>query len=171
MLFQLCGRIEARGCCENRFGRHAGLPLGNRVAVVIFLLFALGLHGRLVGAQGLDPAALLRPATDAWPTYNGDYSGRRFSTLDQINAGNVGSLALAWVFQPHASTIKSTPLEVNGILYFTVPDNVWAVDARFGREIWHYQRPPKATILAIAVWACTRIGSTLLRPTPTWSVS
>jgi len=27
---------------------------------------------------------------------------------------------------------------VNGISYFTVPDNVWAVDARFGREIWHY---------------------------------
>jgi alcohol dehydrogenase (cytochrome c) len=37
--------------------------------------------------------------------------------------------------------IKSTPLEVNGVLYFTAPDNVWAVDARFGREIWHYQRP------------------------------
>ena len=94
MLSQLCGRIEARGCCEDRFESHAGLPLGNRVAVVIFLLFALGLHVRLVAAQGLDPAALLRPATDAWPTYNGDYSGRRFSTLDQINAGNVGSLGV-----------------------------------------------------------------------------
>jgi alcohol dehydrogenase (cytochrome c) len=29
---------------------------------------------------------------------------------------------------------------VNGILYFSVPDNVWAVDARFGRQIWHYER-------------------------------
>ena len=29
---------------------------------------------------------------------------------------------------------------VNGILYFSVPDNVWAVDARFGRTIWHYER-------------------------------
>ena len=36
-------------------------------------------------------------------------------------------------------TIKSTPLMVNGVLYFTVPDHVWAVDARTGREIWHYQ--------------------------------
>ncbi|MCU1314777.1 MAG: Pyrrolo-quinoline quinone, partial [Candidatus Acidoferrum typicum] len=140
MLSQLRGRIEARGRCENRLENHTGLHLRNRVVVVILLLFTLGLRVRVVAAQGFDSAALLKPATDAWPTYNGDYSGRRFSTLDQINAGNVGSLTLAWVFQPHASTIKSTPLEVNGILYFTVPDNVWAVDARFGREIWHYQR-------------------------------
>ncbi len=91
-------------------------------------------------AQGLDPKALLKPATDTWPTYNGDYSGRRFSPLDQINAANVGQLTLAWAFQTHAAALKSTPLQVNGILYFTVPDHVWAVDARTGRQIWHYQR-------------------------------
>jgi len=89
-------------------------------------------------SQGLDPAALLRPPTDTWPTYNGDYSGRRFSPLKQINTENAGSLTLAWVYPAHNGTIKSTPLEVNGILYFTVPDNVWALDARTGRQIWHY---------------------------------
>ncbi len=92
-------------------------------------------------AQGLDPSALLRPATDTWPTYNGDYSGRRYSPLDQINAANIGALTLAWVYRARGAEIKSTPLEVNGILYFTAPDNVWAVDARYGREIWHYHRP------------------------------
>jgi len=142
MLSHLCGTIEVTRRCTNRLERHAGLHLCvNRVrAVLLMLLFALGLRVPFVAAQGLDPAALLRPATDTWPTYNGDYSGGRFSALDQINAGNVGSLTLAWVFQTHALAIKSTPLEVNGVLYFTVPDNVWAVDARFGREIWHYQR-------------------------------
>ena len=90
--------------------------------------------------QGLDPAVLLKPATDMWPTYNGDYSGRRFSTLDQINATNVGSLTLAWAFRTRGNTLKSTALEVNGILYFTAPDHVWAVDARYGRQIWHYFR-------------------------------
>lgn len=89
-------------------------------------------------AQGLDPAKLLQPATDTWPTYNGDYTGRRYSTLNQINAGNVSYLRLAWAFQTHSAALKSTPLEVNGILYFSVPDNVWAVDARLGRQIWHY---------------------------------
>ena len=34
--------------------------------------------------------------------------------------------------------ISATPLQVNGVLYFTMPDHVWAVDARTGREVWHY---------------------------------
>jgi acido-empty-quinoprotein group A len=109
-------------------------------AALLLLLLALGLCAPSISAQSLDPAALLQPATDTWPTYNGDYSGRRFSSLDQINASNIGSLTLAWIFPVHVAAIKSTPLEVNGILYFTTPDNVWAVDARFGREVWHYQR-------------------------------
>jgi alcohol dehydrogenase (cytochrome c) len=92
-----------------------------------------------LAAQGLDPAALLKLPTDAWPTYNGDYSGRRYSPLGQINATSVKNLTLAWAFQSHSVPIKSTPLMVNGVLYFTVPDNVWAVDARSGREIWHYR--------------------------------
>jgi len=103
------------------------------------LILSVILSATALAAQGLDPAALLKPATDTWPTYNGDYSGRRHSPLKQINAGNVKSLTLAWVFQAHSTAIKSTPLEVNGVLYFTVPDNVWAVDARTGQQIWHYK--------------------------------
>jgi acido-empty-quinoprotein group A len=140
MLFQLRGRNRSRRCRENHLQRNTCFSYLNPLALVILLLFALGLQAARSSAQELDPAALLKPATDTWPTYNGDYSGKRFSTLDQINAANVASLTLAWVFHPHASTIKSTPLEANGVLYFTVPDNVWAVDARFGREIWHYHR-------------------------------
>src|ERR1700679_4357852 len=48
-------------------------------------------------AQGLDPASLTKPSTDSWPTYSGDYSGRRFSSLTQINQTNVKNLGLAWV--------------------------------------------------------------------------
>jgi len=99
-----------------------------------------GVSARFLVAQGLTPEKLLQPSPDTWPTYNGDYSGRRFSTLDQINSGNISSLALAWAFRARTAAIKSTPLEVNGILYLTTPDNVWAVDARFGHEIWHYRR-------------------------------
>jgi acido-empty-quinoprotein group A len=100
----------------------------------------------LLAAQVLDPAKLLNPPTDTWPTYNGDYSGRRYSPLTKINSSNIRSLALAWMYRVNVSAlrgipnvqIKSTPLEVNGILYFTVPDHVWAVNARTGEEIWHY---------------------------------
>jgi acido-empty-quinoprotein group A len=134
-------RLERRRGCQNYSPVSTRFSLTTRLALATFFLFALSLRAPNVAAQGLDPAAMLKPATDTWPSYNGDYSGRRFSTLDQINATNVSSLSLAWIFHPHSVSIKSTPLEVNGILYFTVPDNVWAVDARYGREIWHYHRP------------------------------
>jgi alcohol dehydrogenase (cytochrome c) len=94
--------------------------------------------------EGLDPNKLTQPPVDDWPTYNGDYSGRRFSPLSKINASNVNSLSLAWVYRINSGgddfggAIKATPLVVNGILYFTIPDHVWAIDARTGREVWHY---------------------------------
>lgn len=71
-----------------------------------------------LAADGLDPAALLRPPTDTWPTYNGDYSGRRYSPLSQINQSNVSrtvpdfvpSLHQKWV---HFVAIRgSTPLNL-----------------------------------------------------------
>jgi acido-empty-quinoprotein group A len=109
-------------------------------------LFGCLLLAVAASAQLLDPAKLSQPPTDTWPTYNGDYSGRRFSPLTQINAANVGELALNWMYRTNTGLmrgvgsvqIKCTPLEVNGILYLTVPDHVWAVDARTGEELWHY---------------------------------
>jgi len=103
------------------------------------LITTAALLAATMAGQGLDPAALLKLPTDSWPTYNGDYSGRRYSPLSQVNASNVASLTLAWVYRANSVPIKSTPLEVNGILYFSIPDHVWAVDARTGREIWHYK--------------------------------
>ncbi|HJY07847.1 MAG TPA: PQQ-binding-like beta-propeller repeat protein, partial [Bryobacteraceae bacterium] len=109
----------------------------NRIALAALLLAAAA-PSCFAADEGLDPAALLKPATNTWPTFNGDYSGRRYSTLSQINQGNVKQLSLAWVMQMKSVPIKSMPLQVNGILYFTTPDNVWAADARDGRIIWHY---------------------------------
>jgi len=109
-----------------------------KLSALFFFLCSLGsLYG-----QGLAPALIAKPPADMWPTYNGDYSGRRYSELKQINAGNIRSLTLGWAFEAKSVAIKSTPLLVNGILYFTVPDNVWAIDAHTGRQIWHYQYPP-----------------------------
>ncbi len=89
--------------------------------------------------SGLDPSALLKPAIDSWPTYNGDYSGRRYSTLDQVSTRNVKALSLAWLY-PTGGTIgiKATPLLIHGVLYLSTQDNAYAIDARTGRELWHY---------------------------------
>jgi alcohol dehydrogenase (cytochrome c) len=47
-------------------------------------------------AQGLSSADLLKPLADDWPTYSGDYSGKRYSKLTQVNQSNVKNLTLAW---------------------------------------------------------------------------
>ena len=59
----------------------------------------------VVRAQsGLDPALLGKPPVDAWPTYHGDYSGRHYSTLNQINQSNVKNLALSWTYRANTNT-------------------------------------------------------------------
>ena len=119
-------------------------------------------------AGSVDPASLRRPLAESWPTYSGDYTGRRFSALTQVNRKTVKNLTLAWVSRmvtgpgpvgrrpasaapivigghgPEdaaviaAATVKGSILEVDGVLYVTAPDHVWAVDARDGRELWRY---------------------------------
>ncbi len=86
-------------------------------------------------------ATAANDATNSWPTHNGDYSGMRHSPLTQINAANADMLGMAWAFQTDVNTgpgLKSTPLLVDGTLYFSEPDDIWAVDARTGQQNWHY---------------------------------
>src|SRR5258708_38679388 len=61
------------------------------------LLLGFCLLPGIAAAQALDPALLTKPLGDSWPTYSGDYSGKRYSSLKQINQSNVKSLTLAWV--------------------------------------------------------------------------
>ena len=97
----------------------------------------------ITSAQNPTSLELLTPPSDSWPGYHGDYSGRRHSRLTQITPANVEKLGLAWAFQTsQGAEIKSTPLVVDGIAYLTVPDNIWAIDARSGHLIWHYRYPP-----------------------------
>jgi alcohol dehydrogenase (cytochrome c) len=111
--------------------------------ILLFSLTLVLLTPGGVAAQDLDPAALINPPADSWPGYHGDYSGRRHTSLTRITPLNVRNLGLAWAFQTgQTNAIKCSPLMVNGILYITVPDNVWAVDARSGHQIWHYTYPP-----------------------------
>src|SRR5580698_4022575 len=50
----------------------------------------------IASAQGLSAADLLKPLANDWPTYSGDYSGKRYSHLTQVNKSNVKNLTLAW---------------------------------------------------------------------------
>jgi alcohol dehydrogenase (cytochrome c) len=135
----------------------------------IFLLPSAFLMGQ---GNGASPADLLKPLKDSWPTYNGDYSGKRYSALTQVNRSTVKQLTLGWMTEVtpgvessangrggrggreeptlitggegpgdiaiRGGSIKCSALAVNGILYVTTPDNAWAVDARNGKQLWHY---------------------------------
>ena len=148
--------------------------LSRSIAAGTLLLVAGLASVAAIAGDGLDPSSLLKPLAESWPTYSGDYSGRRYSTLTQINQSNVKHLSLAWVAKVTAgpgnmggggrggfggggggspvivggegtgeivgggANIRASILQVNGVLYFSTPDNAWAMDARDGRELWHY---------------------------------
>jgi alcohol dehydrogenase (cytochrome c) len=83
-----------------------------------------------------------QPVAADWLSYNGDYTGQRFSSLDQINQTNVSQLRVAWVFHaPHSRDMEVTPVVVNGLMLVTAANDVVALDAQTGRVVWHYARP------------------------------
>ncbi|MGB0012623.1 MAG: PQQ-dependent dehydrogenase, methanol/ethanol family [Candidatus Sulfotelmatobacter sp.] len=97
-----------------------------------------------VNAQDL----LARPVGANWTSYNGDYTGRRYSNLREINIANAAQLRAAWVFHPgNSQNLEVTPLVVDGVMYVTSANDVFALDARTGRTVWHYQRPVSAGLL------------------------
>lgn len=83
-----------------------------------------------------------------WLMYSGNYSGWRFSRLNQINAQNAKNLRVKWLFQGrHNEKFETTPLVVDGIMYLTRPENaIYALDALTGRQLWMYEhRNPERT--------------------------
>jgi alcohol dehydrogenase (cytochrome c) len=81
-----------------------------------------------------------------WLGYSGDDSGQRFSTLSQIQTENVGRLVPQWVIHvPDATRLEATPVVVDGVMYLTNSNEVFALDAKTGRSLWHYQRAKSST--------------------------
>jgi PQQ-dependent dehydrogenase (methanol/ethanol family) len=85
-----------------------------------------------------------RPQPGDWLTYNGKLNANRYSDLKQINRSNVTGLRLKWIFPiPHFG-LEVTPLEGDGVMYVTGPNQVFAIDALTGSQIWKYSRPHTA---------------------------
>jgi alcohol dehydrogenase (cytochrome c) len=78
-----------------------------------------------------------------WPTYHGEVGGNRFTTMTQIDKGNVARLAPRWVFpMPNVvGSVENTPIVIDGLMYVSSANEVYALDACSARQIWHYQRP------------------------------
>jgi len=82
-----------------------------------------------------------KPAPGDWLTYNGKLSANRYSDLKSIDAGNVAALHLKWVFPIAYYGLETTPLEAGGVMYVTGPNQVIAIDALSGNQIWKFSRP------------------------------
>ena len=90
-----------------------------------------------VTSQRLE-AASSEPAN--WITHGGDYAEDRFSTLGEINVGNVDRLGLVWAYDmPLRGGVEATPLVVDGVLYMSGPwSMVFAFEARTGELRWSF---------------------------------
>jgi alcohol dehydrogenase (cytochrome c) len=92
----------------------------------------------------------IEPKLD-WPSYDGGYTGNRYSTLDRINTANVKRLAPAWIFPvPGAPRLEVTPVVVDGVMYITGPNEAYALDATTGRPIWSFRTPRTPGLLSEA---------------------
>jgi quinohemoprotein ethanol dehydrogenase len=91
-------------------------------------------------ARAVDDTALANAAADEWLTIGRDYAETRYSPLEQIDSRNVGRLGLAWSYGTDSVRgLEATPLVANGVLYASTPwSNVFAVDARTGRQLWRW---------------------------------
>ncbi len=122
------------------------MPLKN--ATFVALLFGLAVANAapgqmLVSKVNVNSQDLVAPLPgENWVSYNGDYSGRRYSQLSEINVNNVGHLRAEWIFHAHNSDrLEVTPVVVNGMMFVTSANDVFALDAQTGRTVWHYARP------------------------------
>ena len=86
--------------------------------------------------------------TSEWLAYGGTHNERRFSPLDDIKNSNVSELGVEWFLDlPNDVGLVSTPLVVDGILYFTGTMNVVrAVNAVSGELLWEYDPEVAASI-------------------------
>jgi len=113
-----------------------------RAASLSALALLASLASAAGGGEGAPPP---RPSVE-WRSWGGDPGGTRFSSLADINRGNVARLRRLWTYHtreeqegPRLVAFESTPLMVDGILYVSTPANrVAALDAETGAEVWRF---------------------------------
>jgi PQQ-dependent dehydrogenase (methanol/ethanol family) len=79
-----------------------------------------------------------------WPNYGNDLHNTRFQDIDQINRKNVQNLRPAWVFHTGVldplAELQASPIVIAGRMFVTDGhDDVFALDAATGKQIWAYK--------------------------------
>jgi alcohol dehydrogenase (cytochrome c) len=85
---------------------------------------------------------IARPKRGEWPSYNGLLSANRHSPLRHIHARNVSTLVPDWMHELGGKrALQMTPLVVDGVMYVAAVNEVRALDARTGKQLWQFVRP------------------------------
>ena len=136
-----------------------------------FIAFSLALGLALLTGAAHTPAIAQTGAENGqWRYYGGGPGSTRYSPIEQINRDNVDRLEVAWTWKsdnfgtrPEAKS-ETTPLMVDGVLYFTAGDRrvVVAADAGTGETLWvwridegeRYERAPRRNSgRGVSYWA------------------
>jgi quinoprotein glucose dehydrogenase len=129
------------------------------------------------------PAPASGAVADEWRSYHGSNFSDRYSPLDQINRDNVATLEVAWRWKTENAGPRpefkneTTPLMVNGVLYFTAGyrRNVVAVDGTSGETLWIWRMdeglrgekaPRRNSGRGVAYWTDGRGDERIVTVTP-----
>ena len=99
-------------------------------------------QGTALGQIDVQQSDLLQKTIKSnWVSYNGDYTGRRYSSMSQVTPQNVSHLAAKWVFHTrNAGVLEMTPVVVAGVMFITGSNDAYALDAKTGALLWHHAR-------------------------------
>ena len=86
-----------------------------------------------------------------WVSYGNDPGAMRYSPLRQIHTGNVDQLKPAWTFRTGKPGSEAVPIVVDGVMYATAPDGVYALVPETGELLWKYDATPVA-LRGLAYW-------------------
>jgi alcohol dehydrogenase (cytochrome c) len=113
------------------------------IALVVALTGAIPAPSETDSLLDVSSAELnAKPVGANWLSYNGDFSGQRYSSLSEINVSNVSGLRAQWVFHARTSDrLEVTPVVANGVMFVTSANDTYALDAKTGRTIWRLERP------------------------------
>jgi len=93
-------------------------------------------------AADVDETRALAAESDLgnWLMYGRTYAEDHYSPLEQINAGNIKRLGVAWSGEFDSNRgQEATPLVIDGVLYTTTAwSKVYAYDAATGKQLWFY---------------------------------
>ena len=115
-----------------------------RQRALLLSIAACALAGSAVAADYpavTDARLLAAGSDDGWLMYRRDYASTGHAPFNEINAGNVANLKLAYNLKTGLETGHESPPIVNGnFLYVTTPrSKIYALDATTGAELWKYE--------------------------------